>query len=319
MAAGLVLDLDRGLVHGRAAELQRPRTIGTDADRDQVGVTVDDRDPVHRDAELVLHEHGPCGVVPLAVRRAAGVDRGRTVVRHLDLGSLAGVRVRRGDLDVGGHAATELPGVTAGPPAPLLLAELVVARRGQRLVQRVGVAAGVVHGAGLGLEGELVRSDEVAPPDLDRVHADLGGEQVDRALDGRRGLGPAGPPVGADRRRVGNGLPEPGLHVRDVVHAGCHQAGEEGEEPADALVGAGVLDDVEAVGEDAAVPAAADLDVLQLGAALRHRDQVLAAGLGPAQCPAGLPGRPGEGDRVPVDTELGTEPAAYVGHYHADL
>src|ERR1700749_4282731 len=135
MAAGPVPDLDRGLVPGPAAELQRPRTIGTDADRDQVGVTVDDRDPVHRDAELVLHEHGPCGVVPLAVRRAAGVDRGRTVVRHLDLGGLAGVRVRRGDLDVGGHADAELPEVTAGPPAPLLLAYLVVALRGQRLVQ----------------------------------------------------------------------------------------------------------------------------------------------------------------------------------------
>ena len=319
MVPRFVLDLDRRLMHGRAAELQRPRTVGPDTGRDQVGVAVDDRDPVHRDAKLVLHEHGPRGVVPLAVGRAAGVDRGRAVIRDLDLGGLAGVRVRRGDLHVGGQPDAELLGVAAGPPAPLLLAELLIARRGQRLVQRLLVAAGVVHGAGLGLERELVRGDEVAPPDLRRIHADLGGEQVDRALDGRRGLGPAGPPVGGDRRRVGDGLPEPGLHVRDVVYAGCHQAGEEGQESADARVRADVLDDVDAVGEDAAVAAAADPYVLQLAAALGHRDQVLAAGLGPAQRSAGFPGRPGEGDGVPVDADLAAEPAAYVGHHHAEL
>ena len=281
---------------------------------------MDDRDPVHRDAELVLHEHGPRGVVPLAVRRAAGVDRGGAVVRHLDLGGLAGVRVRRGDLDVGGQADAELLGVTAGPRcaaapraagrSPPRPAPCPAPPRSRPVSYRAPV---------LVWKRELVRGDEVAPPDLGRVHADLGGEQVDRALDGRRGLGPAGAAVGADRRRVGDDLPEPGLHVRDVVDAGCHQAGEEGQESADALVGAGVLDDVEPVGHDAAVPAAADLDVLQLGAALRHRDQVLAAGLDPAQRPAGFPGRPGEGDRVPVDADLGAEPAAYVGHHHPDL
>ena len=109
------------------------------------------------------------------------------------------------------------------------------------------------------------------------------------------------------------------MHVWDVVHARCHQAGQEGQEPADARIGADVLDDVDAVGEDVAVAAATDLDVLQLGAALRHRDQVLAAGLGPAQRPAGFPGRPGDGDRVPVDADLGAESAAYVGHHHANL
>ena len=201
----------------------------------------------------------------------------------------------------------------------LLLAELVVARRGQDLVQRLGVPAAVVQGAGLGLEGEPVRRDEVAPPDFGRVHADLGGEQVDRALDGGRGLRAPGAAVGVGRRGVGDRNPEPGLDLRDVVHALRHQAGEPGHQAARAPVGAGVLDDVEPVGQDPAVPGTADLDVLQLGPALRHADQVLAARLGPAQRPAHLPGRPDDDERVPVDADLGAEAAAHVGHHHANL
>src|ERR1700689_2622350 len=101
--------------------MQRPRAIGPDTGWVEIGVSVDDRDLVHRDAELVLHQHRPRGVVPLAMRGTAGVDGGAAVVRHLDLGGLAGVRVRRGDLDVGEKADTELPGVTAGAPALLFL------------------------------------------------------------------------------------------------------------------------------------------------------------------------------------------------------
>jgi hypothetical protein len=161
--------------------------------------------------------------------------------------------------------------------------------------------------------------NEVAPTDLGRVHADLGGEQVDRALDGRGGLGSPGAAVGADRGGVGEREPESGLHLGDVVDAGGHQAGQAGQERADAPVGTGILDDIDAVRQDAAVAVSADLDVLELGAALGHADQVLAACLGPAQGPADLAGRPGHYDRVSVDADLGPEPAAHVGHDHTDL
>ena len=215
-----------------------------------------------------------------------------------------------------------MPSCLTSPLARLSCCSLrrsVVARRGQDLLQRVGVLAAVVQGAGLGLEGELVRWDEVAPPDLGRVHADLGGEQVNRALDGGRGLRPPGTAVGVGRRGVGDRNPEPGLDLRDVVHALSHQAGEPGHQAARAPVGAGVLDDVDAVGQDLAVPGPADLDVLQLSPALRHADQVLAAGLGPAQRPAHLPGRPDDDERVAVDADLRAEAAAHVGHHHANL
>ena len=273
----------------------------------------------YRDAELVLDEHRPGGLVPLAVGRAAGVDGRGAVVRDLELGRLPVARVGRGDLHVGGDADAELPDVPAGSPALLLLAQVVVTRRGQHLVQRLGVLAAVVQGTGLGLERELVGRDKVAPPDYGRVHADLGGEQVDRALDGGRGLRAPRTAVGVGRRGVGDRNPEPGLDLRDVVHALCHQAGEPGHQAARAPVGAGVLDDVDAVGQDLAVPGAADLDVLQLGAALRHANQVLAAGLGPAQRPTGFPGRPGDEKRIAVDADLGAEAAAHIGHHHANL
>src|SRR2546426_9676119 len=69
-----------------------------------------------------------------------------------------------------------------------------------------------------GLEGELVGPDEVTPPDFGRVHADLGGEQVDRALDGGRGFGPSGAAVGVDRRGIGDREPESGLDLRSEEH-----------------------------------------------------------------------------------------------------
>ncbi len=54
-----------------------------------------------------------------------------------------------------------------------------------------------------------------------------------------------------------------------------------GQHGADQREGPGVLHDVELVGGDATVAGAAELGVLHLAAALRHRDHVLGAGLGP--------------------------------------
>ena len=92
--------------------------------------------------------------------------------------------------------------------------QLVVAGGGQGLVEHGLVVAAVVPAAGGGLERERIGGDEVLAADLDRVHADLVGEQVDHALDGRGGLGPAGAAVGADVGGVGDDRPDAD---RDVV------------------------------------------------------------------------------------------------------
>ena len=80
----------------------------------------------------------------------------------------------------------------AGLAAPLLLcAQLLVAGRAQREVERALVVAGVVRHAAGRLVREGVLGDEVLPPHLGGIHADLGGEQVHRAFDRLRRLGTA--------------------------------------------------------------------------------------------------------------------------------
>ena len=185
---------DRRLVHGRAAELQRARAHRALALGHEVGVAVHDRICVHRDAELVAGEHGEGGGVALPVRRGAGVDGGRAVGLHLDLGELlAGLRAG-GDLDVERHADAELHDVAGLAAAGLLGAQVVV--------------AGARRGRGRGparsrrcrrwcrwrpVNGKASVGDEVDPPHLGRVHADLGGEEVHGPLDGGGGLGRPAP------------------------------------------------------------------------------------------------------------------------------
>ena len=82
-------------MHGRAAELQRPRTAGAAAAADEVGVALHEADPLDRDAGLVADDHRERGLVALSVRGRAGPHRGRAVVVDLDGAELAGCRRRR--------------------------------------------------------------------------------------------------------------------------------------------------------------------------------------------------------------------------------
>ena len=103
---------------------------------------------VHRDAEDVAGQHGERGVVALAVDARADEQARRAVVVDLDRAVLDVQPDRRGDLDVGRQADAELHGVAALAARRLLGAQLVVAGGGQDGVERLGVLAGVVVGAG---------------------------------------------------------------------------------------------------------------------------------------------------------------------------
>ena len=100
-----------------------------------------------------------------------------------------------------------------------------------------------------------------------------------------------------------------------VSHAVRHP----GQDRADDRVRPGVLEHVELVGGDAAVPCPAELGVLDLAPALRHRHHVLGTGLGPLHGPAELPGVPAEAQLLGIGAGLGAEPAAHVGHHHPDV
>jgi hypothetical protein len=152
-----------------------------------------------------------------------------------------------------------------------------------------------------------------------RVHPDLGGEHVDRPLDRCRRLGTARAPVGTGRVGVGEHRPHGRLDLGDLVCAGRHHPGQRGEPAAELGIGAALLRAHDAIGLDGPIPAATDLDVLDLAPAVTHREHVLGAGLVPAHRPADLAGDPREHQLLRMRTDLGAEPAADVGGDHMDL
>lgn len=182
--ASPVEHLARRLEDGRAAELQRAGAERAHAPGHLVGVTVADRDLLERDAEGVGDEHGEAGVVALPVGAGAGVGGGRAVVVHDHATELLPAW---GPAVTSTYTDTPMPSCTGSPasPAGLLGAELLVAGGLEGHVEASLVVAHVVDRAGGGGVGEVVGGDQVATTHLGRVHADLGGEEVHGALDGR--------------------------------------------------------------------------------------------------------------------------------------
>ena len=201
------------------------------------------------------------------------------------------------------------------PPAPRAARRNPLARARGRARR---VVAAVVVRSGRGLVRERVRGDEVPAPDLGRIERDLGGEHVHRALDHLRRLGPAGAADRAGRGRVRDDRRDVDLDLRDRVDAARHHRGQVGEERADAGIGAGVLEDVEPQRRHPTVAVAAELELDPLRPSLVHRDEVLAARLGPAHRPPG--GARQRGDDHVLDLQpLAAEPTADVRRHDAHL
>ena len=184
------------------------------------------------------------------------IDR-RSVGADLDLAELGlGSRVR--DLDVRADADAELLDRAVGAPPRLLGAQLVETGSVERQVERALVVAGVVGRARGRRVGERIARDQVAPPHLDRVEADLGREQVDRPLDRLARLGPACAAERGDRRRVRHHGAALALDAWDRVDAARHEQRQVRQERAEHRVRAAVLHDVELVREQRAVARAAE-------------------------------------------------------------
>ena len=186
-------------------------------------------------------------------------------------------------LDVGGHADAQVLGAPGRALLRLLDAEVLVVDQFQRPVQRRLVVARVEGHLTHRRVDVLERRDEVDAPDVGRVLAHLEGEFVDGPLDGVGRLGAAGAAVGVRGWKVGvdaDDLAGVGRHVvaAVVVHPAEHRDAR-GEQLA---VGAEVTDQLDADGGDLAGGIGGDLDVLQLAAAVDHRDTALGAGLDPA-------------------------------------
>ncbi len=175
----------------------------------------------------------PCGDVPVST---VTVPSGCTSTAASSLNAAPA-----GDLDEHRDADAELHRVATLAPGGLLGAQTGVARRLQHRVERLLVLAGVVGRPALGDQRERLGLQQVAAAHLGRVHADLGGEEVHRALDRRGGLRAPGAAVGRDRRGVRDEHPRPRLDLLDVVDAGRHHAREHRQHGAEPRVGARVL------------------------------------------------------------------------------
>src|SRR5258708_20522141 len=96
-------------------------------------------------------------MVALAVRRAAGVYRGRAIIVHDEPGGFPAVRVGGGDLDVARDADAELLHIAALAAALLLRPQLGIASACQHLVEPLAVAPGVAGSTGARGERQPLR------------------------------------------------------------------------------------------------------------------------------------------------------------------
>ena len=197
---GQVHQLLGGVSHCRAGDLDGPGSSRGGARRDHLGVSVENLDRIQRHSQTVGHDHRPGGVVAGPDRRGAGGGQHGAVAAESHLAVLAPAEA--GDLHVGGYADAHLDRVSGLAASLLFGPEARIIGGGKRTVQGALVVATVHGGAGGGGVREGIGRQQVGPPHLGGIHADLGGEEVHGALDGGGGLGAAGPPVCTRRRRV---------------------------------------------------------------------------------------------------------------------
>ena len=327
---GLVDDLV-GRPHDRlAADRQRARAVGVLAEGAGRGVAVHDLDLIRRDPEPVGDDLGEAGLVALAVRRRAGVGghrAGRVDAhdRRLEVAALHAPdgraeharRRQAADLHVGGEAEAAVDATLA--QLGLLAPERLHVHVREQLVERALVVAGVVDHPVHQLGREAVGGDEVLPPQLERVHAELRGELVHHRLDDVDALRPARAADRVGRELVREHAHDVALDVRDLVAAGDHAARERRDDRAlDEVVAAAVLDDLRVDRGQRPVALGAQLGVGDVVAPVVRRGHVLGARGDPLDRPVQLARRVAGEDLLAVDLQLGPEAAAHLRRDHAD-
>src|ERR1051326_6961929 len=218
-AARLVADFldrerDRAAAHDGAAAAER-----ADALLDRHRVAVADRHVLHADAHLIRNHLREDAFVPLAVRartRQHGDLAGALDAHRAALEASAAARLdERRDADAGELAA--LARRVALGDEPVVVGELY------RLVERFFIVAGIVLDAGRRLIRKLFGSDEVLPPDLHPIDAQIARGLVDQPLDIEHRLRPARAAVGTGRNGIGEYRQHLDEDVWDLIAARRHR------------------------------------------------------------------------------------------------
>ena len=301
---------------GGAARHRPPAAPGADAVGDAGRVAQAHLHPLHRDlqeggADLCQH-----GLVPLPLGADAGGDADGAAVVHPHHGALVGA-LRRA-LHVAAQAEAQVaPG---GPGGRLLGPEGRQVDGREHVAQQPLVVAAVVDhrpAAGVDQAGVVGKAaHQVATPHLRRLQAQGAGAAVDQPLQGQGRLGPAGATVGDDGHFVGKDRDELRRPVGDAIGAGqaVHRRG--GHPGGVGGVGAVVVDEAVAHGQNRPVAPQGQVKGVHLPAPVGRGQEVLAAVLRPLHRLPRLQGQPGAEHLFRVETELAAEAAAHVGRHH---
>ena len=236
------------------------------------------------------------------------------------------VRADARALHVAGDAEPEVASFIAR--RRLVGAEIAGADHLQRHVEPGGIVAAVVAGGAAVLEGEahipreLVGLDEIASANLGGLEPQLARDEADHPFHGEGAVRAAGPAIGAHGDAVRVGHLELHVIVAQPVRPGEVGGGDDGHHDAVGRVGAGVVDEAVAQGEDAPVGVHGDFHVVDLTALLVGGQEVLVAVLDPLHGPAQVEGGERDQDFLRVEQhDLRAEAAAGVGrdHLHAKL
>ena len=224
---------------------------------------------------------------------------------------------------LGEEAQPDAHVLAAGAPLGLLAAQLVVARHVQRQLQRPRVVARVVLPAGRAGVRELLGPQQVAHPQLGRVHPELAGQHVGQPLDQVHGLGDAERAgVGdAARRLVGEHAGDLAVRRPRLVGAGedVEEAGRELGRLRGRVERAVIGQHPRPQPEDLAVGGRGDLAVHVVVAGERGGHQALRPVLHPLHRPPGHHRGRDRAHVARVERDLGAEAAAQVGRDDPDL
>ena len=212
-------DRVRGLADDDACEPHRAAGMGAAADRDDIGVALDQVDAIERHAEPFRDALREAGAMALAARQRADRHVDAAFRRDRHLAPLA--RRPGGELDVIGERDAAALAAARGRRAPLR--EAVPVRARERRVHDPRVVPAVVGDAQRVGVGQRVGADQVAPPQRDAVEAAARGRALDQPLDHEHRLGPAGAAIGIGGRRVAGHRAGADMRRRDAIDAREHR------------------------------------------------------------------------------------------------
>ena len=162
--------------------------------------------------------------------------------------------------------------------------------------------------------------DEVAPPDLCAVDPEIVRRPVEQPLHHEDPVGPAGAPVRAHGRLVGEDRGELAVVIRNAVRAGKGGAGDDRDDQPVGAIGAGVIQEDGANAEDPSRLVEGDLRIVDLLPLLVGGHEVLAPVFDPLhRTPEPLRGQRHQDLLGIKHHHLGPESAAHVGGDDPDV